>query len=80
MLSKKRFCIDLTVNEKIWGHKGWGEPQSSPAKRITNKPGVCKGGYVVLVSDVDRIWPHTYVHKKIHGIDQRDLQSRVPMR
>ena len=28
------------------------------------KTGVCKGGKVVLVSDVDRICPCTYVHKK----------------
>ena len=40
-----------------------GEPLSGMLKRILNKPRVCKGGQFLIVSDVDSIWPRSYVHR-----------------
>ena len=31
--------------------------------KIMNKPGVSKGGQIVLVTDVDRIRPRAYLHR-----------------
>ena len=56
-------CLDLTGDEKIWGNQGWRERQSGMARKITNMPGVCKEGQVVLVYGVDRIRPSTYLHR-----------------
>ena len=58
----KAVYLDLTSNEKSWGHKGWGEPKSVTLRRIMNKRGVYKGGQVILVYDIDRFWPRAYVH------------------
>ena len=40
----KEACIDLNVDETLWGHRGWIEKQSGMVRIIINKPGVCKGG------------------------------------
>ena len=55
--------LDITGDETRWVHQGWVEAQSGLVRKIINKPGVCKGGQVVLVYDVDRIRPHSNVHQ-----------------
>jgi len=59
----KQAYLNLTGDETSWGHQGWGEPGSGLVKRILNKPGVCKGGQIVLLCDQDRIQPCEYVHQ-----------------
>ena len=49
---------------------GWKPPQippdwkpTKPVGLIANKPGVTRGGQIVLVSDIDRIRPRVYIHR-----------------
>jgi hypothetical protein len=59
----KQAYLNLTGDETSWGHQGWGEPGSGLVKRILNKPGVCKGGQIVLLYDQDCIQLRAYVHR-----------------
>ena len=59
--------LDLCGAETTWGHGGFGEAGSGLIGRIINKPGVTKGGQIVMVSDVNRIRPRAYMHwHKLH--------------
>lgn len=55
--------LDQTGDETTWGHGGFGESGSGLVGRIVGKPGVTKGGQIVLVSDVHRIRPRAYIHR-----------------
>ena len=59
--------LDLCGDETTWGHGGFGESGSGLIGRIINKPGITKGGQIVMVSDVNRIRPRAYMHRhKLH--------------
>jgi len=59
--------LDLCGDETTWGHGGYGEAGSGLVGRILGKPGVTKGGQIVLVSDVHRIRPRAFLHRhKLH--------------
>ena len=59
--------LDLCGDESTWGFGGFGERGTGLVGLILGKPGVSKGGQVVLVSDVDRLRPRAYVHRhKVH--------------
>jgi hypothetical protein len=59
--------LDLSGDETTWGHGGFGEAGSGLIGRILNKPGVTKGGQIVMISDVHRIRPRAYMHRhKLH--------------
>ena len=59
--------LDLCGDETTWGHGGFGEAGSGLIGRILNKPGVTKGGQIVMISDVHRIRPRAYMHRhKLH--------------
>ena len=63
----KHACLDLTGDETAWGHAGYGETGSGITGRIMNKPGISKGGQVVIISDTRRIRPCSYMHRhKLH--------------
>ena len=58
----EQLCDDTT-----WGHGGFGEKVSGLTGRITVKPGISKGGQIMITSDVGRIRPRFYIHcHKIH--------------
>ena len=58
---------DQCGDETTWGHGGFGEAGSGLVGRIVGKPGVSKGGQLVLVSDVSCCHPRAYVHRhKLH--------------
>eukprot|EP00957_Ditylum_brightwellii_P197710 15062590-Ditylum_brightwellii.AAC.1 len=64
--------LDLCRDETSWGHQGWRQPRSCLCKHILNKPGICKGGQIVILSDVDSIRPHVCMqthklHPKLAG-------------
>jgi hypothetical protein len=66
----KYACQDLCGDETTYAHEGYGEKDTALVKRILNKPGVTRGGQVVLVCDVDRIRPRAYLHRhKCHAKD-----------
>ena len=46
-----------------WGHKGWGEANSGLMFKILNRPGVRKGGHIVMVTDVYHVLPRAYMHR-----------------
>jgi hypothetical protein len=59
--------LDLCGDETTWGHGGFGEAGSGLVGRIMGKPGISKGGQIVMISDVNRIRPRAYVHRhKLH--------------
>jgi hypothetical protein len=63
--------LDLSGDETTWGHGGFGEAGSGIIGRILNKPGVTKGGQIVMISDVHRIRPRAYMHRhKLHAKPQ----------
>ena len=45
--------LDLCGDETTWGFNGFGERGAGLLTHILNKPGVTKGGQVVLLTDVD---------------------------
>jgi hypothetical protein len=55
--------LDLCGDETTWGFGGYGEPGSGLVSRIMGKPGVTKGGQTVIISDVDRLRPRSYIHR-----------------
>eukprot|EP00957_Ditylum_brightwellii_P209945 15364397-Ditylum_brightwellii.AAC.1 len=59
--------LDLCGDTPSWDHQGWGEPGSGICKCILNKPDICKGGQIVMPSDVDCIRSSVYMHRhKLH--------------
>jgi hypothetical protein len=59
--------LDLCGDETLWGHGGFGEAGSGFIGQIINKPGVTKGGQIVMISDVHCIRPCAYMHHhKLH--------------
>eukprot|EP00957_Ditylum_brightwellii_P100452 7656978-Ditylum_brightwellii.AAC.1 len=59
MTQHTNLCGDKTN----WGHQCWGEPGSGLCKCILNKSGICKRRQIVMLSDLDCIRPHAYVHR-----------------
>ena len=58
---------DQCGDETNWGHGGFGEADSGLVGQIMGKPGVLKGGQIVMVSDVNRMQPRAYLHRhKLH--------------
>ena len=58
---------DQCDDETTWGHGGFGEAGSGLVGRIMGKPGVSKGGHIVMVSDVTRVQPRAYLYwHKLH--------------
>ena len=55
--------LDLCGDETTFPFNGWGEAASGLFTLVNNKPGVTRGGQMVLISDVDRIRPRVYVHR-----------------
>jgi hypothetical protein len=54
---------DQCGDETTWGHGGYGEAGSGLAGRIMGKPGITRGGQIVIISDVSRCRPRAYVHR-----------------
>ena len=44
-------------DEDSWSRQLWGEVNSGIMSKIMNKPGVSKGGQIVMVTDVDFFFP-----------------------
>jgi hypothetical protein len=61
--AKSDQCGDKTT----WGHGDYGKAGSGLAGRIMRKPGITRGGQIVVISDVSRCQPRAYVHHhKLH--------------
>jgi hypothetical protein len=59
--------LDMGGDETSFGHQGFGEPDSGVIAQIIGKPGICRGGQTVIVSDVDRLRPRAYLPRhKLH--------------
>jgi hypothetical protein len=60
--------LDLCGDETTWAHNGFGESGTGLLTRVMGKPGVTKGGQIVLVSDAYRNRPRAYLHRhKCHA-------------
>ena len=58
---------DQCSDETTWGYGGYGEAGSGLLGSIMVKPGVSKGGQLVIISDVNRMWPRAYMYRhKLH--------------
>ena len=55
--------LDLTGDETTWGFQGYGEKGAKVVQRVSNKPGITKGGQSVLVSATNRVRPYFYQHR-----------------
>lgn len=55
--------LDLCGDETTFGFNGWGEAGTGLLGLIMNKPGITRGGQVVMVVDADRIRPRAYIHR-----------------
>jgi hypothetical protein len=55
--------LDLCGDETTWAHNGFGEAGTGLLARVMGKPGVTKGGQIVLVSDAYRNRPRAYLHR-----------------
>ena len=63
----KHTCLDLTRDETTWRYAGYGEAGSRITGQIMNKPGISKGGQVIIISDANRIRTRSYMHRhKLH--------------
>jgi hypothetical protein len=63
----KKAELDVCADETTWAHNAWGPKDTGLVSRVLGKPGVCKGGQIVIVSDVHRCRPRAYVHRhKLH--------------
>jgi hypothetical protein len=63
----KHADLDQCSDETTWGHGGYGEAGSGLAGRIMGKPGITRGGQIVVISDVSRCRPRAFVHRhKLH--------------
>ena len=59
--------LDQCGDETTWGHSGFGEARSGLVGQIMGKPGVLKGGQIVMISEVNRMGPCAYLHRhKLH--------------
>jgi hypothetical protein len=59
--------LDQCGDETTWGHGGYGEAGSGLAGRIMGKPGITRGGQIVIISDVSSCRPRGYIHRhKLH--------------
>ena len=47
----KRAGLDQCGDETTWGFGGYGEPGSGLVSRIMGKPGITKGGQMVIISE-----------------------------
>ena len=66
--------LDLCGDETTYATASFGEKGSGLTGRIKGKPGVAKGGQIILVSDVHRIRSRAYVHRhKIHKDPDHDM-------
>ena len=45
----KYACLDLCGDETTYAHEGYGEKDTSLVARILNKPGVTRGGQIIIV-------------------------------
>lgn len=59
----EKASLDLCGDETSWAHQGFGEPGAGIVGRIFNKPGITKGGQIVLLVDAYRWRPYAYVHR-----------------
>jgi hypothetical protein len=62
----KNADLDLTIDETSWGHQGYGEKGGGNLFRIMNKPGVSKGGQLVIASATNRVRPYWYQNRHKH--------------
>ena len=78
----KHASLDLCGDETTWGHAGYGEAGSGITGRIMNKPGISKGGQIVVVTDSNRIRPRAYRHRhKLHKMpDEWTLSGQCEVR
>jgi hypothetical protein len=54
--------LDLCGDKTTWAHNGFGEAGTGLLGRVMGKPGVTKGGQIVLLSDAYRNRPRAYLH------------------
>ena len=54
--------LDLCGDETTYATGLYGEKGSGIVGRVVGKPGVSKGGQIVMISDVHRVQPRAYVH------------------
>ena len=70
--------LDLCGDETSYATGSYGEKGSGLVGRIQNKPGVSKGGQIVLVSDVQRVRPRAYVHRhKLHKDNEFTVMGNI---
>ncbi|KAL3936788.1 MAG: hypothetical protein SGARI_002405 [Bacillariaceae sp.] len=55
--------LDLCGDETTFAFNGWGETGTGLFVLVTGKPGVTRGGQMVIIIDVDRIRPRVYMHR-----------------
>jgi hypothetical protein len=71
---------NLCGDETTWVHNGFGEAGTGLLTRVMGKPGVTKGGQIVLVSDAYRNRPRAYLHRhKCHRPPIAGFTRQGPM-
>ena len=77
----KKAELDLCGDETTYATGAFGEKGAGIVGQIANKPGITKGGQIVLVSDVHRIRPRAYLHRhKLHKDDEFSIMAQVEVR
>lgn len=66
--------LDLAGDETTFGFNGWGESGTGLLGLIMNKPGITRGGQIVVAVDVDRIRPRAYIHR--HKLQPRPIGTQ----
>jgi hypothetical protein len=59
----KEAALDMCGDETTYAHEGYGGADSGLVRLIMGKPGVTRGGQIVIVNDVGRIRPRAYTHR-----------------
>lgn len=63
----KTASLDQCGDETSWPHSGHGEAKSGLTGPTNGKPGVSRGGQVVMVSDREHFRPRAFLHRhKLH--------------
>ena len=68
--------LDQFGDETTWGHGGYGESGTGLVGRIMGKPGISKGGHIIITSDINRNRVRAYTHHhKMHKRRERFMEG-----
>ena len=64
----KNASLDICGDESLWPYSGFGDTKSGLTGVVMGKPGISKGGQIVVAIDRGRFHPRAFLHRhKLHN-------------